>query len=509
MTDSRPSVDPEVATIVALGTPKIYLPKSKTVSHSDEIHTPTHSEKDEFKVSLDESESPLFLPSFRKWAAVCAICTSTTCVTCGSSMAAATFPQIENRFSIGIETATLSISLYIAGLGIGPLFFGGLSEFLGRNIIYRTSFVTFTLLTFPVAFANNPAVHLIFRFFTGFAGSAFLSVAGGSMADLFHKDKVSTPVALYSASPFIGPVLGPAISGFINYNASWRWTYYTLLIWSTVQCVLIFATMSLILEEIMMTDSLSRIRKQTGDDRYFSPYDTQGRSMAETVKLSVYKPFLIMLYEPMVLLLNIWTSTLLGIVYLTFSVFPIIFGEVHHFRKDLVGLSYLGLGLGMIFATGSQPIWNRVNARTREKYGALGKEPPPETTLYPAMAAAILVPVGLYMFAFTVYGSVHWAVPILLIAPFGTGTVLAFVSTFTFLVSTYRADAASAMSSNSFLRSSFAAAFPLFARPMFRSMTNTGALAFIAGMTTLMAPLPFVFYKFGPRLRKRSRYAVS
>ncbi len=77
------------------------------------------------------------------------------------------------------------------------------------------------------------AVHLIFRFFTGFAGSAFMSVAGGSIADLFHKDEVSTsvsaphfqftrsnilnrPVAIYTASPFIGPVLGPLISGSVN-----------------------------------------------------------------------------------------------------------------------------------------------------------------------------------------------------------------------------------------------------------------------------------------------------
>ena len=96
------------------------------------------------------------------------------------------------------------------------------------------------------------------------------------------------------------------------------------------------------------------------------------------------------------------------------------------------------------------------------------------------------------MFAFTVYGSVHWIVPILLITPFGTGVVLAFASTFTFLVSTYRAHAASAMASNSFARSTFAAAFPLFARPMFHRMTNTGALAFLASLTTLMAPLPYV-----------------
>jgi predicted MFS family arabinose efflux permease len=46
------------------------------------------------------------------------------------------------------------------------------------------------LLTLTLA--NNLAVHLIFRFLTGFAGSAFLSVSGGAITDVFHNAKVAT-----------------------------------------------------------------------------------------------------------------------------------------------------------------------------------------------------------------------------------------------------------------------------------------------------------------------------
>lgn len=94
------------------------------------------------------------------------------------------------------------------------------------------------------------------------------------------------------------------------------------------------------------------------------------------------------------------------------------------------------------------------------------------------------------MFAFTVYPQVHWIVPIIVIFPFGTSVVLSFTSTFNFFVQTYRPYAASAMSSNSFMRSVLAAALPLASRPMFKAMTNTGALAFLAGVMTLLAPVP-------------------
>ncbi len=39
-----------------------------------------------------------------------------------------------------------------------------------------------------------PAVYLIFRFLTGFCSAAFLSVAGGSVSDLYENDKLATYV---------------------------------------------------------------------------------------------------------------------------------------------------------------------------------------------------------------------------------------------------------------------------------------------------------------------------
>ena len=59
------------------------------------------------------------------------------------------------QFHVGKEVAILGISLYVMGLGTGPLFSGPLSEVYGRNIVYRVSFVLFFAFTFPVAFAPD------------------------------------------------------------------------------------------------------------------------------------------------------------------------------------------------------------------------------------------------------------------------------------------------------------------------------------------------------------------
>lgn len=60
-----------------------------------------------------------------------------------------------------------------------------------------------------------------------------------------------------------------------------------------------------------------------------------------------------------------------------------------------------------------------------------------------------------------------------------------------------------------FLRSSFAAGFPLFGPAMYSKLGNgwaTGVLAFLCAAFT---PLPFVFYHFGARLRKGSKFAAQ
>jgi MFS family permease len=62
---------------------------------------------------------------------------------------------VSDSFHVGEEVAILSISLYVIGLGIGPLFAGPISEIYGRNVVYRMSFALFFVFSFPVAFAPN------------------------------------------------------------------------------------------------------------------------------------------------------------------------------------------------------------------------------------------------------------------------------------------------------------------------------------------------------------------
>ena len=178
----------------------------------------------QFQVRFDGDSDPLnprSFSKFRKWMIVIIVSAGSTCVTCASSMYTLTYGQITEEFGISRLVATLGLSLFVIGLGLGPMILGPLSEFYGRRPIYIISFALFMIWLIPCAVAKNFETELVSRFIDGFAGSAFLSVAGGTVGDMFGRNELQAPMMIFTASPFIGPPVGPMIAGFINQYTNW------------------------------------------------------------------------------------------------------------------------------------------------------------------------------------------------------------------------------------------------------------------------------------------------
>ncbi|KAL2174470.1 uncharacterized protein P884DRAFT_208523, partial [Thermothelomyces heterothallicus CBS 202.75] len=86
---------------------------------------------------------------------------------------------------------------------------------------------------------------------------------------------------------------------------------------------------------------------------------------------------------------------------------------------------------------------------------------------------------------------------------------LAFTGVFSFLVDAYPRYAASALASNALVRCVFAAAFPLFGIQMYEALGYQWATALVGFVTLALMPFPYIFYRYGKRIRSRSRYATT
>ena len=151
-----------------------------------------------------------------------------------------------------------------------------------------------------------------------------------------------------------------------------------------------------------------------------------------------------------------------------------------------------------------------------------------EARLGTAMAGSIVLPIGLFLFAWTTYPSVHWIVPIVDAMLFACGFVTVFISLMSYLVGSGIAQfgpcfvilcnhahahlctdvghAASILVANSVLRSLFGTAFLLFSPRMYENLENQ-----VSSITAFLVlgclPFPFLFQKYGLQIRANYKYA--
>ena len=107
------------------------------------------------------------------------------------------------------------------------------------------------------------------------------------------------------------------------------------------------------------------------------------------------------------------------------------------------------------------------------------------------------------------FSSVHWFVPTLAGVFLASSLVLLFVAYLNYLVDVYKQYAASAIAANTVARSACVAAAPLFTNQMFKALGVGGGGSLIGGVATLLAFIPFLFYKYGRSIRIKSKYAPT
>jgi len=299
------------------------------------------------------------------------------------------------------------------------------------------------------------------------------------------------------------------VGGFVNYYIDWRWTYYIILIWAGIEIVAIALLVPETYAPVVLRNKAKKKRAETGDDSWKAKIEVTDKSISRTIVLSLYRPFLLLFLDPMSFSLCLFSAILLGILYLFFGAFPLVFSTVYGFNLWQYGLSFLGILIGMLIAIASDPIWHYLYIRQLDaherKHGERASEP--EYRLPPSIVGSWFCVVGLFWFGWTIYPSVHWIVPIIGTSFFGIGIILTYVGIFTFLVEAFPLYAASALSANSFARSSFAGAFPLFGRQMYNTLGFHWATTLLGCLTLVMAPFPYLFYVYGKRLRAKSRFS--
>jgi len=479
---------------------------------------------------LQEFTSPFLWSEKRKslltWLSVTA--TMLTAYTAGSYSSGE--GQMSAHWHVSEVTIAVGITVFTAGFGVAPMILAPFSEINGRRPMFVVTGVLFVIFQMVCALTPTYAGMIVARFLVGCAGSTFSTMVGGVVSDIYHAKDRNTAMALFSGAALCGTGLGPLVSGFIAQHISWRWIFY-------VQVIMDGAVMGLIVlffKETRGSVLLSRKAKALNkwydeleaagcfgmmvaaahDPAETSPLrirwkvqsDEERASIGKMISVSLYRPFHLLLTEPVVFFFSLWISFSWGVLYLMFSAVPLVFETNHGFTLEQSGAVFAALSVGAILST-VLSIYQERLARKMLSQKRIAFLDTPEGRLYFACIQSALLPIGCFWFGWTGFSSIHWIVPAFAIGCATMGIFSIYLAVFNYLADTYHRYASSALAAQSFCRNVLGGFFPLFTTAMFTGMTYQGAGSFLGGLAALLTVVPWVLVFFGPTIRARSKFA--
>ncbi|KAL6450057.1 CYHR Cycloheximide resistance protein [Candida maltosa Xu316] len=466
----------------------------------------------------DDPENPYNWPF--SWKAIVAVQIGflTVSVYMASAIYTPGVDQIMDQFNINSTVATLPLTMFVIGYGIGPLFWSPLSEnsLIGRTPLYILTVFIFFILQIPTALSNHISGLSVLRLISGFFAAPGLSTGAASYGDFVAIHYYSIAIGIWSifavAGPSIGPLIGAAVINASHDSDGWRWSFWFMAILSGVCFIVLGVSLPETYGKTLLRRKAERLRRLTGNNRIISEGELEdGHKSASQLLVSLlWRPLEITMLEPVVFLIDIYIALVYSIMYLFFESVPIVFAQVHHFTLVEMGASYVSTIVGILL--GGVIYFPTVYFKSTKKILA-GEEVSPEVFLPSAIFGALCMPIGVFIFGWTSSPDINWFVPLIGMALFAVGCYIIFQTLFSYIAVSFKVEyLASVFSSNAFFRSVSAGAFPLFGRALYNNLSIDGFPvgwgSSILGFLSLgMISIPVFFYLKGPELRARSKYA--
>ncbi|KAL8713281.1 MAG: hypothetical protein Q9225_006791 [Loekoesia sp. 1 TL-2023] len=428
-----------------------------------------------------------------------------------SSVDSAALEPAAKDFGVSEVTESLATGLFLVGFGVGALFAGPISETIGRNPVYIATLSLYMIFIMAAALAPSIGAQLVFRFIAGFFGSTPLTCAGGSISDLWSPMERVYAFPVFANAAFMGPIFGPVVSGFIGQSSLvlWRWTEWITLIISGLVLTSILLFQPETYAPILLKWKAAHLRKLTGDERYKAEVEIRGENFLLRLKRALYRPFVLTFREPVIMLLALYLTVIYIILFTFLNGYTFIFTETYGFSEGITGLSFLGIGTGLCLASLLVPfmyIFAKHNLAKIKSEG--GTRLPPEFRLWFAMLGAPAIPISLFWMGWTTYPSISYWSPLIASVLFGYGILCVFISSYQYIIDSYESYSASALASVTLIRYIAAGGSIQYAIPFYENLGVHWTLTILGAISALCVPLPYLFFVFGPRIRKRSKYTV-
>ena len=143
-----------------------------------------------------------------------------------TSVANVALPHMQGSLNAGTDEVTWVLTSYLVANAVVLPMTGWLSRVFGRKRFLMTCIVLFTLASLLCGASMNLATLIFFRILQGAAGGALIPISQAILMETFPPHQRGMAMAIFGVGAMFGPIVGPALGGWITDNMSWRWIFY-------------------------------------------------------------------------------------------------------------------------------------------------------------------------------------------------------------------------------------------------------------------------------------------
>jgi DHA2 family multidrug resistance protein len=143
-----------------------------------------------------------------------------------STIANVALPHMQGTVSATQDEMGWVLTSYIVASAITIPLTGWLSNEFGRRRVFLISIVIFTVASALCGLAETLPQIVLFRLLQGVGGAALVPLSQAVLFDINPPKNFGRAMSIWGVGVTMGPILGPALGGWLTDNYSWRWVFY-------------------------------------------------------------------------------------------------------------------------------------------------------------------------------------------------------------------------------------------------------------------------------------------
>ena len=142
------------------------------------------------------------------------------------TIASVALPHMRGAFSATQDQISWVITSYIVASAIMIPTAGFMSARFGRKRVFVSAVAGFTLASMLCGLADSLATEVVARIAQGMSGAFLIPLSQAIVLDTYPPEDHTRMMGWWGVGSVFGPVIGPALGGYLTEYADWRWIFF-------------------------------------------------------------------------------------------------------------------------------------------------------------------------------------------------------------------------------------------------------------------------------------------